>query len=30
MVASNELNPDYFIETARILFELIVELEKEL
>jgi diaminopimelate decarboxylase len=30
MVASNELNPDYFIETARILFELIVEISKEL
>lgn len=26
MVASNELNPDYFIETASILFDLIVEL----
>ncbi|MFN7181857.1 MAG: diaminopimelate decarboxylase [Planctomycetota bacterium] len=25
MVASNELNPDYFIETARILFELVIE-----
>ncbi|MDD3302985.1 MAG: diaminopimelate decarboxylase [Candidatus Gracilibacteria bacterium] len=30
MVASNELNPEYFIETAKILFELVVELEKEL
>jgi diaminopimelate decarboxylase len=30
MVASNELDPDYFIETARILFELIVEISKEL
>jgi diaminopimelate decarboxylase len=30
MVASNELSPDYFIETARILFELIVEISKEL
>ena len=30
MVASNELNPDYFVETARILFELIVEISKEL
>ena len=29
MVASNELNPDYFIETAKILFELITEIEKE-
>ena len=26
MVASNELNPDYFVETARILFDLAVEL----
>ena len=30
MVASNELNPDYFVETARILFELIVELYRDL
>ncbi|MBC7086185.1 MAG: diaminopimelate decarboxylase [Methanomethylovorans sp.] len=30
MVASNELNPNYFIETARILFELIVEISREL
>jgi diaminopimelate decarboxylase len=30
MVASNELNPDYFVETARILFDLIVDLSKEL
>jgi diaminopimelate decarboxylase len=30
MVASNELNPDYFVETAHILFELIVELYKTL
>ncbi|MCE1198257.1 MAG: diaminopimelate decarboxylase [Marinilabiliales bacterium] len=30
MVASNELNPDYFVETAQILFELIVELNREL
>jgi diaminopimelate decarboxylase len=30
MVASNELNPDYFVETARILFELIVEISKAL
>jgi diaminopimelate decarboxylase len=30
MVASNELNTDYFIETARMIFELVVELrEKE-
>jgi len=30
MVASNELNPDYFIETAEILFNLIADLHKEL
>jgi len=30
MVASNELNPDYFVETAQILFELIVELHQNL
>ena len=30
MVASNELDPGYFVETARILFELIVEISKEL
>jgi diaminopimelate decarboxylase len=30
MVASNELNGDYFVETAEILFELIVELSQEL
>ncbi len=30
MVASNELDPSYFIETARLLFELIAELSKEL
>ncbi|MBN2152638.1 MAG: diaminopimelate decarboxylase [Candidatus Lokiarchaeota archaeon] len=28
MVASNELNPDYFVETARILFELVVEIHE--
>ena len=28
MVASNELNPDYFVETAVILFELAVEVNK--
>jgi len=28
MVASNELNPDYFVETAVILFELAVEINK--
>ncbi|WP_407356464.1 diaminopimelate decarboxylase [Methanolobus sp. WCC5] len=30
MVASNELDPDYFIETAKILFELIAQLSREL
>lgn len=30
MVASNELNEDYFIETARILFEVIRDISKEL
>ncbi len=30
MVASNELNPDYFIETAEILFDLVVEISKKL
>jgi len=30
MVASNELDPKYFVETARILFELIVEISKDL
>lgn len=30
MVASNELDPNYFIETAEILFELIVELSQTL
>ncbi len=29
MVASNELNPDYFVETARILFDLVVEINKK-
>lgn len=29
MVASNELNPDFFVDTARIVFELILELQKE-
>ena len=29
-VASNELNPDYFIETAAMLFELAVETKKQL
>ncbi|WP_406657448.1 diaminopimelate decarboxylase [Methanolobus sp. ZRKC2] len=30
MVASNELEPEYFVETARILFELVAELSNEL
>jgi diaminopimelate decarboxylase len=30
MVASNELNPQYFIDTAEILFDLVVELSREL
>lgn len=30
MVASNELNSDYFVETARLLFELIVEISTTL
>lgn len=30
MVASNELDPDYFIETAEIVFDVIVEISKEL
>ncbi len=29
MVASNELDPDYFIETAEILFDVIIEINKE-
>jgi Diaminopimelate decarboxylase len=29
MVASNELNTDYFVETARILFEVIVEIAQK-
>ncbi len=29
MVASNELNPDYFVETAKILFELALKISKE-
>ncbi len=28
MVASNELNPDYFVETARLLFDLVVEISR--
>ncbi len=30
MVASNELNPDFFVDTAKILFELCVELKDKL
>ena len=30
MVASNELNPDYFVDTAKRLFELTVELKEKL
>ena len=30
MVASNELDPTYFIETAKLLFDLVVELSREL
>jgi len=30
MVASNELNPDYFVETAHMLFQLVVDLSAEL
>ncbi|TFG61568.1 MAG: diaminopimelate decarboxylase [Spirochaetales bacterium] len=30
MVASNELNPDYFVETANLLFQFAVELNKKL
>lgn len=30
MVASNELEPSYFVETAKLLFEVIVEISKEL
>lgn len=30
MVASNELNADYFVETAQILFDLVVDLHREL
>lgn len=30
MVVSNELNPDYFIETARMMFELAVEIKERL
>ena len=30
MIASNELNPNYFIETAKMLFDLVIEISKEL
>lgn len=30
MVASNELDPDYFVETAHIIFDTIVDISKEL
>lgn len=30
MVASNELNADYFVETARMLFELVLEVKQKL
>jgi len=30
MVASNELDPEYFVETARMLFELVVEIHAKL
>ena len=30
MVASNELNPDYFVETAQMLFDLVVEIHAKL
>ena len=30
MIASNELNSEFFIETARMLFELVVEIKKQL
>jgi diaminopimelate decarboxylase len=30
MVASNELNPDYFVETAQMLFDLVIDLKNEL
>ncbi|MGI5868505.1 MAG: diaminopimelate decarboxylase [Kiritimatiellia bacterium] len=29
MVASNELNPDYFVETARLLFDLVAEVREK-
>ncbi len=30
MVASNELNPEYFVETAQMLFDLVVEIHRRL
>jgi diaminopimelate decarboxylase len=30
MIASNELDPDYFIDTAKMLFEIVVEVKKSL
>ncbi len=30
MVASNELDPEYFVETAEIIFDVIIEISKEL
>lgn len=30
MVASNELNPDYFVETVRMLLELVIEIKREI
>ena len=29
MVASNELNPDFFVDTARLVFDLVLEVQKE-
>ena len=29
MVASNELNPDFFVDTARIVFDLVLDVQKE-
>ena len=30
MIASNELNPDYFVDTAKMLFDLVVEISRSL
>jgi len=30
MVASNELNPEYFVETAQMLFDLVIEVKRKL